>query len=96
MMRLEGRGFKTGGGKMSLAYGAEQLATEFANGKWTFPGTTITGRMHPEIAALLSELVAYNPVQHCGDRVSALLMVTDGAKAGDTKIQSFRLNLMGR
>ena len=90
------RGFKTGVGVMSLAYGAEQLAVEFSNSKWIVPRITVGGKMDSEIEQLLSELLYYTPAAHCGDRLAALLMCVDGCKAGSMRIESGRINLMGR
>jgi len=90
------RGFKTAGGAMSLPYAAEQLAVEFSNGKWVIPRTSIAGKTDPEIEQLLSEILYYAPTAHCGDRLASLLMAVHGAKQGSMRIESGRINLMGR
>ncbi len=64
-------GFHTAGGKMSLPYQSELLAAEFANQKWILPSGD--GQLHPEVAALVHDLISYQPSEHCGDRLAALL-----------------------
>ncbi len=64
----------TGRGKMSLAWEAEQLASELHAGRWLFPSTA--GRLRdPEVGALVRDLSLMTRAdRHTPDRVSALLM----------------------
>jgi hypothetical protein len=71
--------FQTRAGEMSLPWQANRLATELANGKWIIPSTN--GRAnHPEIAALVKEVLYFDPRHHCGDRLAAAIFSRWGAE----------------
>jgi hypothetical protein len=72
------RPFNTGKNKLHPEFGIEGLATEIANGKWVIPNEG--GKMHPEIAAWVNEMLAYDPSLHTGDRLMACYFSREGAR----------------
>lgn len=68
----------TGKVKHDPALGVESIAIELENKKWAFPN--IGGHCHPEIAALIEELLYYTPHAHTGDRLMALYFARDLAR----------------
>lgn len=89
------KAFYTGKNKTDPAFGIESLAIEFSAGKWIVPnhGGGIAGlqaRMHPEVRALVDEMLRYDPASHTGDRLVACWIAREGARmaaapAGVTK-----------
>ena len=72
------RAFYTGKNKYDPSFGIESLAIEFSAGKWVIPnrgGETkgIMADMHPEVRALIGEMLRYDPKSHTGDRLIACL-----------------------
>lgn len=71
--------FTTGRNKANPDFGLESLATEFYNEKWIIPSGA-DGKAHPEIDALLSEMLFYAPGAHTGDRLMALWFSREAAR----------------
>lgn len=84
----------TGANKSHPEFGFETLATEMNNGKWIIPNDG--GRMQPEVAAWVDELLQYDPRSHTGDRAMASWIAREGARAGDQKVERSHLNLSKR
>lgn len=79
------RAFYTGKNKYDPSFGIESLAIEFSAGKWVLPnrgGETrgIMADMHPEVRALIGEMLRYDPKSHTGDRLIALWLSREGAR----------------
>jgi len=88
-------GFKTSGGRMSLPFQIEGLATLFSNNKFLIPSGG--GQLDPEIGALIGELARYSPTQHVGDRLAALAFANWGAARGESfKVEFGRLDTISR
>lgn len=87
------RPFTTGSNKAHPEFGVESLATEFANCKWIFP---CRGGMHPELDALITELLYYSASAHTGDRHMALWFAREGARMGNRKVEFGNVDLQRR
>lgn len=72
------KSFQTGVNKHDPAFGVESLATEFDNGKWIVPN--VGGQCHPEIEALIADMLYYDPRSHTGDRLMALWIAREGLR----------------
>jgi hypothetical protein len=77
--------FTTGSGRRSLDFQAQHLAVEMSGRKWAFRNDR--GRMHPEMRALVSDLLQYDPRSHCPDRAAALFLARHGCAEGDARIE---------
>lgn len=78
--------FTTGRNKAHPEFGVEAMAAEFAAGKWRIPN--FGGRMHPEVAAWVDEMLFYNPAAHTGDRLMASWFAKEGARLGSRAIEN--------
>lgn len=78
--------FTTGRNKAHPEFGIEALATELASGKWRIPNHG--GRMHPEVAKWVDEMLFYNPATHTGDRLMASWFAKEGARLGMRKVEN--------
>lgn len=88
--------FTTGANKAHPEFGIESLAAELANGKWIFPAKSARPA-HPEIAALCSGMLFYDPKAHTADHLMALWFAREGARIPGKKQGSVgRLDLMSR
>lgn len=79
------RAFYTGKNKYDPAFGIESLAIEFSAGKWIVPcrGGERRGLlcdMHPQIRALVNEMLRYDPKSHTGDRLMSTWLAREGAR----------------
>lgn len=70
--------FQTGKNKHDPVFGFESIGAEMANGKWVIPNKD--GKIHPEIAHWLRELLYYDPDGHTGDRAMASWIAREGAR----------------
>lgn len=73
------RGFTTGRAKAHPVFGLESIAAELENGKWIFPCDE-AGRCHPEVEALINEMLFYTPSGHTGDRLMGLYFAREVAR----------------
>jgi len=80
------RPFTTGRNKYDERYGIESLAVEMRSGLWVIP-SGYPGGLNPELKALVSEMVTYQPDQHTGDRLMAMWFAREGARQFGTGIQ---------
>jgi hypothetical protein len=76
------RSFVTGRNRMSLEWQARALSTEMSNGKWTLRSPT-----SPEVRALVTEILLYDPRSHCGDRLVSLLLARWGAEQAGLRVE---------
>lgn len=76
------KSFFTGKNKHDPRYGVEALAHEIASGQWIFPSLdgTISGVDRP-LKLLVDEMLAYAPSKHTGDRLMALWIAREAARA---------------
>lgn len=79
------RPFTTGKNKAHPEFGVESLAAEMATGKWIIPNRD--GRTHPEVEALINEMLYYNPKGHTGDRLMSLWMSREAARQGNIRAE---------
>jgi hypothetical protein len=86
--------FTTGRNKANPEFGVESMATEMANGKWIIPNDQ--GRVHPEVAEWITEMLYYDPAGHTGDRLMASWFAREGARTNPKKVQFGRLDLTSR
>lgn len=88
--------FFTGSNKVHPEFGLESLATELANGKWIFPAKA--GRpAHPEIAALCSGMLFYDPKAHTADHLMAMWFAREGSRLPGKKRGTVgRVDLLSR
>ena len=93
------KSFFTGKNKHDPRYGVEALALEIAQGQWIFPSLdgTISGTDKP-LRLLIDEMLSYTPSKHTGDRLMALWIARESARAagigvGRTKAWVGRLRL---
>jgi hypothetical protein len=63
------------------------------NGKWILP---CQGGRSPELQALVSEMLYYDPRAHVGDRLMALWFAREAARMGAVQAQVGRLDLLSR
>jgi hypothetical protein len=82
------RAFYTGRNKYDPSFGIESLAVEFSAGKWVLPNrggerAGIHATMHPEVKALIGEMLRYDPTSHTGDRLMACWLAREGARMGN-------------
>lgn len=75
------RSFITGRNKLSLEYGIESLASEFANAMWLIPCRSGDRLVEPEIRAWISEALDYDPRAHTGDRLMASWIAREYARS---------------
>jgi hypothetical protein len=85
--------FTTGRNKAHPEHGVESLAVEMQNGKWILP---CQGGRSPELQALVSEMLYYDPRVHVGDRLMALWFAREAARMGAVQAQVGRLDLLSR
>jgi hypothetical protein len=88
------RPFTTGKNKANPEFGIESVATEMANGKWIIPNED--GRLHPEIAEWIQEMLYYDPNAHTGDRLMASWFAREGVRMGSKKIEYGRIDTISR
>lgn len=79
------KAFYTGRNKVDPAFGIESMAVEMSAGKWVFPNTGgtragVQATMHPEMRALIGELMNYDPASHTGDRAMAMWLAREGVR----------------
>jgi len=77
--------FTTGRNKAHPEFGIESLAAELASGKWRIPNRN--GVMHPEVAALVDEMLFYSPAAHTGDRLMSMWFAREGVRIGDKVVE---------
>jgi hypothetical protein len=70
--------FTTGRNKANPEFGVESLAAEMAGGRWIIPN--VGGKMDPEVAAWVGEMLYYDPQEHTGDRLMASWFAREGAR----------------
>lgn len=78
--------FTTGRNKAHPEFGIESIATEMAQGKWRIPNHN--GKMHPEVALWVDEMLFYSPAAHTGDRLMASWFAREGARLGMRAIEN--------
>ncbi len=78
--------FTTGRNKAHPEFGVESLAAEFAGGKWKLPNRN--GNTHPEVNALIDEMLFYNPAAHTGDRLMSLWFAREGIRLGGKVVET--------
>lgn len=88
--------FKTGRGKMSLDWQIETLASELARGQWIVPSDNGTKPNNPEVAALLRDLLFYDPRRHTADRIAACCFARWGAERAEKRVETGHVDLMTR
>lgn len=88
--------FRTGRGKMSLDFQIECLATEMSRGQWIAPSDTGGKANHPEVAALLRDLLFFDPRRHTPDRVAAACFARWGAERAERRVEFGQVDLMTR
>lgn len=79
------RPFTTGRNKVHPEFGIESLAAELAAGKWLLPNRD--GRLHPEVDALVNEMLYYDPRAHTGDRLMSMWFAREAARQGTIKAE---------
>lgn len=89
------RPFTTGRNKAHAEFGVESLAVEMSNAKWIIPNEG-EGRLHPEIAEWVQEMLFFDPAGHTGDRLMASWFAREGARMGSKKMEAGRLDLTSR
>ena len=80
--------FTTDNRKNHPEFGIEHIAVEMSNAKWVIPNES--GVCHPEIEALMQEMLYYDPKAHTGDRLMAMWIGNEGARRQKPKIQQGR------
>jgi len=88
------RPYTTGRQKASPEFGIESLATEMAAGKWIIPNQG--GRVEPVLDPWISEMLYYDPAGHTGDCLMASWFATQGARLGEIRAETGRLDLTAR
>lgn len=88
------RGYTTGRTKAHPEFGVEGIATELSMGKWIIPCDG--DQRHPEVEALLNEMLYYEPTAHTGDRLMSLFFAREGARMTGAKAATGRLDLQSR
>lgn len=88
--------FKTGRDRMSLDWQVESLAAEMARGQWIVPSDNGTRPNNPEVAALLRDLLFYDPRRHTADRIAACCFSRWGAERAERRVETGRIELMAR
>lgn len=78
--------FTTGRNKAHPEFGIESLATEMSQGKWRIPNHN--GKMAPEVALWVDEMLFYSPAAHTGDRLMASWFAREGARLGVRAIEN--------
>lgn len=77
--------FHTGLNKHNPAFGVESIAVELSQGKWLIPCAP-GGKLHPETAAWVDQMLYYAPSAHTGDALMASWIAREGARtAGPIK-----------
>jgi hypothetical protein len=77
--------FTTGRNKAHPEFGVESIAAEMAAGKWRIPNHN--GRMAPEVATWVDEMLFYSPAAHTGDRLMACWFSREGVRLGGRAIE---------
>lgn len=75
--------YSTGTSQPSLDFQAEQLAAEFAQGRWVIPMGP-GGELDPEVNAWVNALLYYVPARHTPDVMAASLFAMHAAGSADT------------
>lgn len=78
--------FQTDRRKHDAQFGVEGLAVEMRNGKWAFPNDD--GKCHPEVQALINEMLYYDPHAHTGDRLMAMWIGVEGTRREKLRMQT--------
>ncbi len=76
------RNSNTGRGKMSLQFRAEAVAVEMSRGQWTMRGSDTS-----EVAGLIKDMIFYEPLSHCGDRLVSLMLTRWGAEQSSLRVE---------
>lgn len=80
--------FTTGSNKWDETHGVVSLSVELYNGKWILPSgewngddrlTDLSG-LHPEIQALVTEMLSFNTDDHTGDRLMSAWFAREGVR----------------
>jgi len=87
-------GFTTGSNKVHPEFGVQSLGAEMMGGKWVIPNRD--GQCAPEISAWISEMLYYDPNAHTGDRIMASWFAREGARKGNRKIETRRMDFTSR
>lgn len=82
---LRVRAFTTGRNKLSPEFGVESLAAELAGSMWVIPCERGTRKTDPQIGAWISDMLAYDPRSHTGDRLMASWIAREAARAYATR-----------
>lgn len=82
--------FATDSRKNHPEFGIETIAVQMANRKWIIPNEN--GKCHPEIEALVQEILYYDPNAHTGDRLMAMWIAMEGARRQKPKLQYGRFD----
>jgi hypothetical protein len=77
--------FTTDSRKNHPEFGIEHIAVEMSNSKWVIPNEGT--KCHPEVEALLQEMLYYDPKAHTGDRLMAMWIGNEGARRQKPKIR---------
>lgn len=88
--------YTTGRGTTSLTWQCEALATEFSNGKVILPSGADGEDVEPEVDALVRDLLYYSPKEHTPDRVASLCFARVGAERAGMRVETGRLDILGR
>lgn len=80
--------YTTGKQVANPQFGVEALAVEMAGGHWVIPNQGGGAYDDPEVGALLSELHAYSPTAHAGDRLMSLFFARELAQRGWSPVSS--------
>jgi hypothetical protein len=70
--------FQTGSNKWHPQFGVESLAVEMSRGDWIIPNDEQL--LDPEIAAFITDLKSYNPLDHTGDYLMAAWIAREGGR----------------
>jgi hypothetical protein len=88
--------FRTGRGHMSLDWQVETLAAEMARGQWIIPSDGGNKPNNAEVAALLRDLLFYDPRRHTADRIAACCFARYGADLGARRAEFGQIDLLSR
>lgn len=88
------KSFVTGKNKMNPEFGIESIATEMYNGKWIIPSDS--GALHPQLRALVGEMINYVPGAHTGDRLMSLWIAREASRQSMPKTRSRHLDITRR
>ena len=89
------RPFTTGRNKAHPEFGVESIAAEMAGKKWIIPsrsGSPAGAELHQWV----QDMLYYDPREHTPDRLMASWFAREGARLGNIKVETSRLDLTAR